>query len=238
MSAQHRKFWGWGVAEMDLDGPAKQKLAATICERFGLSGLEPDDPPTVAELNLRPPRIKPPQALEEICSTGPEERASHSYGKSVRDVYRAFQRDFSNPPDLVAFPRDEGDIVSLLDERYKNLQRRVTELKADDVFSFFMNAFAQAIEPHTAYLSPRGSENFEISMRLSLEGIGALLGRQTEYTSIARIVPGGPADKDGRLKAGDRVVSVGQDREGKLVDDHGLGNSRTDYKWRKRNSRC
>ncbi len=115
MSAQHRKFWGWGVAEMDLDGPAKQKLAATICERFGLSGLEPDDPPTVAELNLRAPRIKPPQALEEICSTGPEERASHSYGKSIRDVYRAFQRDFSNPPDLVAFPRDEGDIVSLLD---------------------------------------------------------------------------------------------------------------------------
>lgn len=114
--------------------------------------------------------------------------------------------------------KEHEDSVELLDERYRNLERRVIELKADDIFSFFMNAFAQAIEPHTAYLSPRGSENFEISMKLSLEGIGALLGRTTEYTSIARIVPGGPADKDGRLQAGDRVVAVGQDREGKMMD--------------------
>jgi carboxyl-terminal processing protease len=114
--------------------------------------------------------------------------------------------------------KEPADIVELLDERYRNLERRVSELKSDDIFNFYMNAFALAIEPHTAYLSPRGSENFEISMKLSLEGIGALLGRQTEYTSIARIVPGGPADKDGRLKAGDRVISVGQAREGKMVD--------------------
>ena len=114
--------------------------------------------------------------------------------------------------------KEHDAIIELLDERYANLERRVTELKSEDVFNFFMNAFALAIEPHTAYLSPRGSENFEISMKLSLEGIGALLGRQTEYTSIARVVPGGPADKDGRLKAGDRVVSVGQGQEGKMVD--------------------
>lgn len=114
--------------------------------------------------------------------------------------------------------KEHDAIIELLDERYRNLERRVVELKSEDVFNFFMNAFALAIEPHTAYLSPRGSENFEISMKLSLEGIGALLGRQSEYTSIARVVPGGPADKDGRLQAGDRVVSVGQGREGKMVD--------------------
>ena len=114
--------------------------------------------------------------------------------------------------------KEPQDIVDLLDERYANLDRRVEELKSDDIFSFFMNAFALAIEPHTAYLSPRSSENFEISMKLSLEGIGALLGRESEYTSIARIVPGGPADKDGRLKAGDRVTAVGQGRDGKMVD--------------------
>jgi len=114
--------------------------------------------------------------------------------------------------------KEPQDIVELLDERYANLDRRVEELKSDDIFSFFMNAFSLAIEPHTAYLSPRSSENFEISMKLSLEGIGALLGRESEYTSIARIVPGGPADKDGRLKAGDRVVAVGQGRDGKMVD--------------------
>ena len=114
--------------------------------------------------------------------------------------------------------KEDGATVKTLDERYLNLDRRILELKSADIFQLFMNAFAQAIEPHTAYLSPRSSENFEISMKLSLEGIGALLGRETEYTSIARVVSGGPADKDGRLKAGDRVIAVGQGRNGKMVD--------------------
>jgi carboxyl-terminal processing protease len=114
--------------------------------------------------------------------------------------------------------KEDEAIVETLDERYVNLDRRISELNVEDVFQFFMNAFAQAIEPHTAYLSPRSSENFEISMKLSLEGIGALLGRESEYTSISRVVPGGPADKDGRLQAGDRVLSVGQGRDGKMVD--------------------
>ena len=114
--------------------------------------------------------------------------------------------------------KEDEAIVETLTERYENLERRINELNNEDVFQFFMNAFAQSIEPHTAYLSPRTSENFEISMRLSLEGIGALLGRESEYTTISRVVPGGPAAKDGRLKAGDRITAVGQGDEGKMVD--------------------
>ncbi len=114
--------------------------------------------------------------------------------------------------------KDDAAIIETLDERYENLNRRIDELKSDDVFQFFMNAFAQAIEPHTSYLSPRSSENFEISMSLSLEGIGALLGRETEYTTIASVVPGGPAAMDGRLKGGDRITAVGQGQDGKMVD--------------------
>ena len=114
--------------------------------------------------------------------------------------------------------KEDDAIVETLDERYENLDRRISELESDDIFQLFMNAFAQAIEPHTAYMSPRSSENFEISMRLSLEGIGALLGRENEYTSIASIVTGGPADRDGRLRAGDRVIAVGQGQQGKMVD--------------------
>lgn len=114
--------------------------------------------------------------------------------------------------------KDDEAIVETLDDRYENLDRRITELNSDDIFQFFMNAFAQSIEPHTAYMSPRSSENFEISMRLSLEGIGALLGRENEYTSIASVVPGGPADKQGQLKAGDKVLSVGQGKDGKMQD--------------------
>ena len=114
--------------------------------------------------------------------------------------------------------KEDTAIVETLEERYASMTRRINELKTEDVFQFFMNAFAQSIEPHTSYLSPRTSENFEISMKLSLEGIGALLGRVSEYTTISSIVPGGPADKDGRLKAGDRIIAVGQGDDGKLVD--------------------
>jgi len=114
--------------------------------------------------------------------------------------------------------KDDEAIIKTLEERYDNLDRRINELKTEDVFQFFMNAFAQSIEPHTSYLSPRTSENFEISMKLSLEGIGALLGRESEYTTIASIVTGGPAELDGRLKAGDRITAVGQGRDGKMVD--------------------
>jgi len=114
--------------------------------------------------------------------------------------------------------KEDVDIIETLDNRYKNLDRRITELNSDDIFQFFMNAYAQSIEPHTAYMSPRSSANFEISMRLSLEGIGALLGRENEYTNIASVVPGGPADQDGRLRAGHRVIGVAQGLEGKMVD--------------------
>lgn len=114
--------------------------------------------------------------------------------------------------------KDDAAIVETLEKRYDTLARRIDELKTEDVFQFFMNAFAQSIEPHTSYLSPRTSANFEISMKLSLEGIGALLGRETEYTTISSVVPGGPAALDGRLKPGDRITAVGQGADGKMVD--------------------
>ena len=119
---------------------------------------------------------------------------------------------------LLLTDKEPEAIVETLTERYDNLERRITELNTEDVFTFFMNAFAQSIEPHTAYLSARTSKNFEISMKLSLEGIGALLGRENEYTLISSVVPGGPADKDGRLAAGDRITAVGQGNDGKMVD--------------------
>ncbi|MCF6262639.1 MAG: carboxy terminal-processing peptidase [Xanthomonadales bacterium] len=114
--------------------------------------------------------------------------------------------------------KDEEEIRKTLDDRYTNLDRRISELNEEDVFQYFMNAVSLAVEPHTAYMSSRSSENFDISMKLSLEGIGALLQRENEYTSIARVIPGGPAKKDGRLKAEDRITGVAQGREGKMVD--------------------
>ncbi|MCH8478115.1 MAG: carboxy terminal-processing peptidase, partial [Wenzhouxiangella sp.] len=113
--------------------------------------------------------------------------------------------------------QEDVDIVETLTQRYTNLNRRISEFNSEDVFQFFMNAYTRSIEPHSAYMSPRSVDNFEISMRLSLDGIGAMLQRETEYTTIMEIVPGGPADLDGRLQPGDRILAVAQ-AEAEMVE--------------------
>jgi alkyldihydroxyacetonephosphate synthase len=86
-----------------------------VATRFGLDRLEVREPPKLAALELRPPRVSPPTALAALCSSDTFDRASHTYGKSFRDVVRAFRGDLAHPPDLVASPRDERDVVALLD---------------------------------------------------------------------------------------------------------------------------
>ena len=104
------------------------------------------------------------------------------------------------------------DGVELLTKRYERIGRRVQQLNNNDVFQFFMNALGRTIEPHTAYMSPRSSENFRIRMSLSLEGIGAALQTENEQTVVRRIITGGPADLNKKLKVDDRVIGVGQGR--------------------------
>src|SRR5260221_75107 len=110
-----RRFWGWGVEGAGPDRAQQEKMGETIAARFGAEPRTPIDPPTIDELDLRPPRVTPPDSLAHLCTVDPEERAGHTYGKSFRDVWRALHRDFSQPPDLVAIPRDENDIAALLD---------------------------------------------------------------------------------------------------------------------------
>ncbi|WFC41490.1 carboxy terminal-processing peptidase [Pseudoxanthomonas sp. SE1] len=110
------------------------------------------------------------------------------------------------------------DIRKTLDKRYANLQRSINELKTEDVFQTFLNAYTSAIDPHTDYFTPRTAENFNQSMSLSLEGIGAVLQRQDDLVAVREIVPGGPADLSGKLKVGDRIVAVGQGKSGPLTD--------------------
>jgi carboxyl-terminal processing protease len=106
--------------------------------------------------------------------------------------------------------KDDKAIRETLDKRYENYQNRIKKLNNEDVFQMFMNAYATSIEPHTNYLGPRAADNFDIAMRLSLEGIGAVLQSRDDYTLIREIVPGGPADKSGKLKVGDKIVGVAQ----------------------------
>lgn len=109
--------------------------------------------------------------------------------------------------------KDHAAIVEVLSKRYNRLRRHYEQFNANDVFQAYMSAYGRTIEPHTTYLSPRSSENFHIRMRLSLEGIGAALQTENEYTVVRRIITGGPADLDKRLKVGDRIVGVAQGDE-------------------------
>ncbi|MDB6059913.1 MAG: peptidase, partial [Verrucomicrobiaceae bacterium] len=110
------------------------------------------------------------------------------------------------------------DIVKLLEKRYRNQLNRTRQYTSDDVFQSYMNALASLYDPHTNYFSPRTSENFNINMSLKLEGIGAVLQADDEYTKIMRLIPAGPADKQGELKAADRIIGVGEGKTGEIQD--------------------
>ena len=114
--------------------------------------------------------------------------------------------------------KDLTEIQELLVKRYRNRLKQTKQVRPEDAFQAYVNAFASTYDPHTQYLSPRNSENFNMSMSLSLEGIGAVLRMEDEYTSVVRLVPAGPADKANELKPSDRIIAVGQGKTGKLID--------------------
>ena len=114
--------------------------------------------------------------------------------------------------------KSDEEIRETLTKRYEGVRRRTHQLASNDVFQSFLNAYTLSLEPHTAYMSPRVSENFDISMRLSLEGIGAVLRSSSEYTEVLRTVAGGPAAQSGEVNAGDRIVGVAQGDSGEMED--------------------
>ena len=119
--------------------------------------------------------------------------------------------------------RSVSEIRDTLSKRYQSMAGNVSKLNSDDVFQTFINSFTSVIEPHTSYLSPNTSENFDINMRLSLEGIGAVLSNEgSEYTIVKRLVPGGPADLGGDLKSGDRIIGVAQGDDSSMEDVIGM----------------
>jgi carboxyl-terminal processing protease len=114
--------------------------------------------------------------------------------------------------------KEPGKIKELLGKRYTSQINRVKQRNSEDVFWTYMNSLTQIFDPHTQYFSPKISENFDILMKLSLEGIGAVLQGSNEYTKIVRLIPAGPAEKSGLLKPGDRIVGVGQDDDKEIVN--------------------
>jgi len=101
-------------------------------------------------------------------------------------------------------------VKEILTKRYKYAIKRLKQSDSEDVFQLVMNSFARVVEPHTSYLSPRNAERFQMEMNLSLEGIGAVLRAEEDYTVIQSVISGGPADQSKQLKAKDRIVGVAQ----------------------------
>ncbi|MFK8013097.1 MAG: carboxy terminal-processing peptidase [Marinicellaceae bacterium] len=134
----------------------------------------------------------------------------------MNDLWRKrVKNDYLN---LKLVGKEESKIKEILSKRYNRISKRVSESNNEDVFQYFINSYATLIEPHTSYMAPKVSENFKINMSLSLQGIGALLGEDDEHVSIKKIIKGGPAEKQGELKNGDKIVAIGQGDSGSLVD--------------------
>jgi len=145
-----------------------------------------------------------------------EELARITNQKDMDDLWRKrVKNDFLN---LKLAGKDEDKIKDILSKRYNRISKRVGDSNNEDVFQYFINSYATLIEPHTSYLAPRTSENFKINMSLSLQGIGALLGNEDDHVTIRKVIKGGPAEKQGDLKNGDKIVAVGQGDAGTFID--------------------
>jgi len=150
-------------------------------------------------------------------------REKETWPKSEADARELWRKRVKNDwLRLKLAGKDDKSIADTLDKRYEHSQKRITQLKNEDAFQVFMNAYTMAIEPHTNYMGLRAAEDFDISMRLSLFGIGAVLSEKNEYTTIRELVPGGPAALSGQLNVGDRILGVAQGEKGELIDVQGL----------------
>ncbi len=146
-------------------------------------------------------------------------REKEPWAKSEDEIKELWRKRVKNDwLQLKLAGKDDKKIVETLSKRYENFLKRMSRLKSEDAFQIFMNAYTMTVDPHTNYMVPRTSENFDISMRLSLFGIGAVLEDKDDYTTIKELVPGSPAALSGKLQAGDRILGVAQGNKGTMTD--------------------
>ncbi len=147
------------------------------------------------------------------------DRDKSDWAKNQTELNELWRKRLKN--DALTYKLNGKDwefIQKTLKKRYKNFSQFLNQYNSEDVFQLAMNSFTESIDPHTNYLSPITSDNFKIDMSLSLEGIGARLQTEDDYTKVAEIIPGGPAAKSGLLKADDKIVGVAQGEDGEFED--------------------
>ena len=114
------------------------------------------------------------------------------------------------------------EIVDKLGKRYRNQLRQVLKTNGKDVFQAYLSTVASSVDPHTSYFSPRDSENFNMGLSLSLQGIGAQLTTEDEYTKVVELIKGGPAERAAELQEGDKIIGIGQGIDGEIKDVVGM----------------
>jgi len=143
----------------------------------------------------------------------------HADMNAAKDLWRRLLKNEILNLKLGDTPKEE--IFSTITKRYQNRLRILEQTNNDDVFKYFITAYTHSYDPHTTYLPPEESDNFDIHMRLSLEGIGAVLRSEDQYTKVVRLIAAGPAERGKELQPADRIVAVGQGEKGELLDVEG-----------------
>lgn len=166
--------------------------------------------------------------VDELLSSGHDfsvdeemsiDKEAAAWSKTPQEARERWRKRIKYDLLLLKADKTEGQAaIDKLRQRYRSFAKRMHQTDNDELLEMFLTSFTSAFDPHTTYMSPASVENFEIAMKLELEGIGASLQSIDGYTVVNKIVPGGAADKDGRLKPEDKVVAVGQDEQGESVD--------------------
>ncbi|MCP3876558.1 MAG: tail-specific protease [Desulfobacteraceae bacterium] len=137
-------------------------------------------------------------------------------------LYSFWKKDLKNHIILLRLDDQEtASIAETLEKTYSNRLKRLLQTDSNDIFQIFMNSVASSFDPHSQFFPPRASEDFDIHMSLSLEGIGAVLQNEYEFTKVVRLIPKGPADKSNLLMPGDKIIGVGQGEQGEIKDTIG-----------------
>jgi carboxyl-terminal processing protease len=162
---------------------------------------------------------KPDFDIDESFNFDREKEPWPANAAEMNELWR--KRVKNDALSLVTAGKQWPEVVDVLRKRYEHVAKRMDQSKPDDVFEAFMNAFVLSLDPHSNYFSARNSEEYNIQMSLSYEGIGASLQLTDDYVTVIDVIPGGPAATSGppaKIAANDRITAVGEGKSGELTD--------------------
>ena len=159
---------------------------------------------------------KPDFDIDESFTFDREKEPWPANAAEMNELWR--KRVKNDELSLITAGKQWPDVVDTLHKRYEHVAKRMDQSKPDDVFEAFMNAFVLSLDPHSNYFSARNSEEYNIQMSLSYEGIGASLQLTDDYVTVIDVIAGGPAAVSGKLAANDRITAVGEGKTGELTD--------------------